>query len=48
LGTQLDELQERLKILKEIGTPQKEQQSTNLHHWEFWKSEPPTKNHAWA
>jgi hypothetical protein len=44
----MEELGEELKTLKEIGTPQEDQQSTNLDSWKLSETEPPTKEHAWA
>jgi hypothetical protein len=34
--------------IKEIGTPQEDQQSTSLHPWGFPETEPPTKQHMWV
>lgn len=36
------------KTLKEIGTPQEDQQSANMDLWELRETEPPSKEHTRA
>jgi hypothetical protein len=44
----MGEQEEGLWAPKGKGTPQEDQESTNLHPWGLSESEPPTKEHAQA
>ena len=44
----MEELEEGLRAQKGIGTPQEDQQSTNLDPWGLSETGPPTKEHSVA
>jgi hypothetical protein len=44
----MEELGKELSTSKQIGTPQEDQQSTNLDPWGLSKTQPPNKEHTEA